>query len=153
MVQRGGAWAGCGPAQSPPRCTKCNSPPINCHDIVYQLHIIRCGTLHSIWLTAKMYRIPPSGPSWGSSRKSIAGFEKGKGKTKRVRWEGTHFLAEVAPMGAAWCLEVASRIGSSLDAKIETAEEHGAFDLYERSSEMLACSRSVSNETNNCMCS
>ena len=28
-VQRGGAWAGCGPAQSPPRCTKCNSPPIN----------------------------------------------------------------------------------------------------------------------------
>jgi len=23
------AWVGCGPAQSPPRCTKCNSPPIN----------------------------------------------------------------------------------------------------------------------------
>ena len=22
-------WAGCGPAQSPHRCTKCNSPPIN----------------------------------------------------------------------------------------------------------------------------
>ena len=29
LIQRGGAWAGCGPAQSPPRCTKCNSPPIN----------------------------------------------------------------------------------------------------------------------------
>ena len=29
LVQRGRAWAGCGPAQSPPRCTKCNSPPIN----------------------------------------------------------------------------------------------------------------------------
>ena len=27
-VQRGGAWAGWGPAQSPPRCTKGNSPPI-----------------------------------------------------------------------------------------------------------------------------
>ena len=27
LVQRGGAWAGWGPAQSPPRCTKCNSPP------------------------------------------------------------------------------------------------------------------------------
>ena len=24
LVQRGGTWAGCGPAQSPPRCTKCN---------------------------------------------------------------------------------------------------------------------------------
>ena len=24
-----GAWAGCGLTQSPPRCTKCNSPPIN----------------------------------------------------------------------------------------------------------------------------
>jgi len=29
LVQRGGAWASCGLAQSPPRCTKCNSPPIN----------------------------------------------------------------------------------------------------------------------------
>ena len=29
LVQRGGAWADWGPAQSPPRCTKCNSPPIN----------------------------------------------------------------------------------------------------------------------------
>ena len=29
MVEQGGAWAGCGPAQSLPRCTKCNSPPIN----------------------------------------------------------------------------------------------------------------------------
>jgi len=29
LVQRGGAWAGCGPAQSPPRCIKCNSPLIN----------------------------------------------------------------------------------------------------------------------------
>ena len=25
LLQRGGAWAGCGPAQSPPRCTKCNT--------------------------------------------------------------------------------------------------------------------------------
>jgi len=31
LVQRGGGWAGWGPAQSPPRCTKCNSPPINVH--------------------------------------------------------------------------------------------------------------------------
>jgi len=29
LVQREGAWAGCDPAQSPPRCTKCNNPPIN----------------------------------------------------------------------------------------------------------------------------
>jgi len=29
LVQPVGAWAGCGPSQSPPRCTKCNSPPIN----------------------------------------------------------------------------------------------------------------------------
>jgi len=29
LVQRGGTWAGCGPAQSLPRCTKCNSQPIN----------------------------------------------------------------------------------------------------------------------------
>jgi len=29
LLQRGGDWEGCGPAQSPPRCTKCNSPHIN----------------------------------------------------------------------------------------------------------------------------
>ena len=29
FVQRGGAWVSCGPAQFSPRCTKCNSPPIN----------------------------------------------------------------------------------------------------------------------------
>jgi len=37
LVQRWGAWAGCGPAQSPPRCT---------HQLpVYQLHIIWCGNI------------------------------------------------------------------------------------------------------------
>jgi len=31
LVRQGGAWAGCGPAKSPPRCRayQCNSPPIN----------------------------------------------------------------------------------------------------------------------------
>jgi len=29
LVQRGGNWAGTQPAQGPPRCTKCNSPPVN----------------------------------------------------------------------------------------------------------------------------
>jgi len=29
LVQRGGDWAGTQPAQVSPRCTKCNSPPVN----------------------------------------------------------------------------------------------------------------------------
>ena len=29
LVQGGGDWAGPQPAQSPPRCTKCNSPPVS----------------------------------------------------------------------------------------------------------------------------
>ena len=29
LLQRGGAWIGCSPAQSLPHCTTCNSPPIN----------------------------------------------------------------------------------------------------------------------------
>jgi len=28
-IARRGLWAGCGPAYSPSRCTKCNSPPVN----------------------------------------------------------------------------------------------------------------------------
>ena len=45
LVQRGGDWAGCGPVQAPPCCTKCNSPPINGHWPVYQLHVFLCGTM------------------------------------------------------------------------------------------------------------
>jgi len=29
FLQQGGAWAGTQPTQAPPRCIKCNSPPIN----------------------------------------------------------------------------------------------------------------------------
>jgi len=29
LVQRGGDWAGPQPAQAPPHCNKCNTPPIN----------------------------------------------------------------------------------------------------------------------------
>jgi len=29
LVQQGGDWVGAQPAQTPPRCTKCNSPPIS----------------------------------------------------------------------------------------------------------------------------
>ena len=42
LVQRGGAWVCWGPAHSHPRCTKCNSPPINgqCtnHSIAMMVH-------------------------------------------------------------------------------------------------------------------
>jgi len=44
LVQRGGACVGCGPSQSPPRCTKCNSPPINgqCTVLLYDGPLL-CG--------------------------------------------------------------------------------------------------------------
>jgi len=29
LVQREGDWVGPQPAQAPPRCTECNTPPIN----------------------------------------------------------------------------------------------------------------------------
>ena len=40
LVQRGGDWVGPQPTQAPPRCTKCNSPPINgqCTN-----HLMLCG--------------------------------------------------------------------------------------------------------------
>jgi len=43
-IQRGRDWAGPQPAQQPPpRCTKCNSSPINGH--LFRRHIIGCGTI------------------------------------------------------------------------------------------------------------
>jgi len=45
LVQQGGAWAGCGPAQSPPRCTKSNSPPTNGQCTNHCNMIVRCSTV------------------------------------------------------------------------------------------------------------
>jgi len=39
LVQRGAAWASCGPAQAPPRCTKCNSLPINGQCINHRIDV------------------------------------------------------------------------------------------------------------------
>ena len=48
LVQRGGDWAGPHPAQAPPRCTKCNSPPIDGQrtDFVLLRVIIALGVSH-----------------------------------------------------------------------------------------------------------
>ena len=42
LVQREGDWAGPQPAQAPPRCAKCNSPPINGH---YCCIMVRCSAV------------------------------------------------------------------------------------------------------------
>ena len=42
-VQQGGAWAGCGPTLSPPRCTKSNSPPV--YQSVYCCIMVRCSVV------------------------------------------------------------------------------------------------------------
>ena len=62
LVQRGGAWAGCGPTESPPCCTKCNSPPINgqctnfiLFDVAKEGLCGQCGLVHSHrWRDAKV---------------------------------------------------------------------------------------------------
>ena len=73
MVQQGGAWAGCGPAQSPPCYTKCNSPPINsqCTNfILFNVAMYGCETwtttkcllsrldAFDTWALRKIFRIP-----------------------------------------------------------------------------------------------
>ena len=44
LVQRGGDWAVPQPAQAPPYCTKCNSPPINgqCTNLSYSMWHYNC---------------------------------------------------------------------------------------------------------------
>ena len=45
LVQRGGGWAGCGPNQTTPRCTKCNCTPINgqCTNFIAFSVVCRAG--------------------------------------------------------------------------------------------------------------
>jgi len=47
LVYRGRAWVDCGPAQSPSRCTKCNSPPINGQSTNFISFDVTLCTLHS----------------------------------------------------------------------------------------------------------
>ena len=51
LVQRGGACVGCGPSQSPPRCTKCNSTPINgqCTNHALYCYMMVCCSAVSTW--------------------------------------------------------------------------------------------------------
>jgi len=42
LVQLGGDWAGPHPAQAPPGCTKCNSPPIN-GQCANQITVLLCN--------------------------------------------------------------------------------------------------------------
>ena len=64
FVQYGRAWTGCGPAQSPPRCTECNSPPINGQCTNFILFGVALCTnapdVHWEWL----FRISVSGRRW-----------------------------------------------------------------------------------------
>jgi len=58
LVQRGRAWTGCSSAQSPLRCTKCNSPPINRQCTNFTLFdealgskvLNGCAKNYSVWL-------------------------------------------------------------------------------------------------------
>ena len=58
LVQRGGAWAGCGPAQSSHRCTKCNSPPINgqCTNHCMAIMMVSCSAV-LMWRLKGWYTI------------------------------------------------------------------------------------------------
>jgi len=47
LVQRERDWAGAQPAQAPPRCTKCNSPPINCQCTSHRIAVAYSGPLLS----------------------------------------------------------------------------------------------------------
>jgi len=42
LVQRVGNWVGLQPAQAPPRCTKCKSPPINGRSTNFVLFDVAC---------------------------------------------------------------------------------------------------------------
>ena len=45
LVQRGGDWARPQPAKDPPRCTKCNSPPINGQCTNHRIAVYRSAAL------------------------------------------------------------------------------------------------------------
>ena len=75
LVQRWGTWAGCGPAQSPPRCIKCNSPPINdqCTNHGIAIMMVRCSAvLMWPWRVKTSYREGSSGMDGGTATKLTA---------------------------------------------------------------------------------
>ena len=57
LVHWGGAWAGCSPAQSLPRCNICNSPLINGQCTNHRIAIIWCMVRFSAVLMWRIKRI------------------------------------------------------------------------------------------------
>jgi len=57
LVHWGGAWAGCSPTQSPPRCNICNSPLINGQCTNHRIAIIWCMVRFSAVLMWRIKRI------------------------------------------------------------------------------------------------
>ena len=59
LVERGRDWAGCGRAESPPRCAKCNSPHINgqCTGTNFILFDVALLPLHSKGLKKKLAKL------------------------------------------------------------------------------------------------
>ena len=53
FIQRGGPWTGLQAAQDPPRCTKCNSPPINGRCTYFTLFDIKSRWRHN-WKSAQV---------------------------------------------------------------------------------------------------
>ena len=43
LVQRGVDWAGSQPVEAPPRCTNCNSPPVNGQCTNHRIMVLLCG--------------------------------------------------------------------------------------------------------------
>ena len=87
----GGDWAGCGPAQSPLRCTKHNSPPINgqctnfiLFDVALQLTLTSKGLMSSAYTrSVTLVRRSNSDPriSWHMSHDAISG------NREKCRWK------------------------------------------------------------------
>jgi len=80
LVQRGGDWAGPQPAQALPRCTKCNSPPINgqCTKLVLFDEALKLPSeSKGLIITIEISDMPPSCyhqpylPTYTVSRKKV----------------------------------------------------------------------------------
>jgi len=68
LVQRERDWAGLQPAQAPPHCTKCNSPPINGQCTITVLlynELVRCYAVLRCRLTLPAVNAAPTLQSVG----------------------------------------------------------------------------------------
>ena len=90
LVQRGQDWVGPQPTQAPPRCTKCNSPPINSQCTYHHIGPLLCD--FNVPITGSIYIITGTTLDFSCCTSGSTAQQLPLSKMTAAYWQNVQFL-------------------------------------------------------------